>query len=248
MTQDDFYTFHINAYSPETIPLARLAEYMAALAEVYGEKQSVHFQGLSKGSTRIISRVQREAAPKVRENVVRARAPLSHSGPSPAFKRLDDMLRSDNADGSLYRGDATVLTFPGGRAVRPPKMGPFTQPIEMDGVLVRVGGKDQTAHAIIEDESGETWSFEVSREIARQLAHHLFEKPVRLIGTGRWFRDEEGRWQASALRASDFEVLGDSSLSEVVARLREVARDSTALGHDPIASLLDQRRSDKGPH
>ncbi|HHW4684702.1 MAG TPA: hypothetical protein ACQGQG_05155 [Xylella sp.] len=39
------------------------------------------------------------------------------------------------------------------------KLGPFTQDVIKDGVLIRIEGKDKSAHAIIEESDGNTWSF-----------------------------------------------------------------------------------------
>lgn len=247
MIDEDIYTFHIDAYSPETIPMSRLAEYMLALAEMYGETEKVHFQGLRSGSTQILSRVEREAAPKVRQNLIRAAA--SGAGDhGTAYKTLNDLLRSDNAEARLIRAGENVLDFPGRRMPRPAKIGPFTQPIEKDGVLVRIGGKDQSAHAIIEDSEGCTWSFEVTRELARELAGLLYGPPIRLVGTGRWFRDEEGNWQHRDLKAGHFYPLNADTLSEVVARIRTLPQ-TWDLSNDPLAALRALRDDDHGgPH
>ena len=37
------YRFKIDAYTPQTMPLVRLAEYMAELAQLLGEPTAVHF-------------------------------------------------------------------------------------------------------------------------------------------------------------------------------------------------------------
>lgn len=240
MIEDDIYTFCIDAYTPDTIPMARLAAYMAELAAMFGEKDSVHFKRLEAGSTRLLSRVEREAAPKVRNNLANA-ASGEDSDATKSFKKLNEMLRDDNAEGALIRGKSNVLNFPGRKAVRPPKLGPFNQGVVKDGVLVRIGGKDKSAHAIIEDSDGCTWSFEVSRELAKELAHQLFGKPLRLTGYGRWFRDEEGRWQYSSLKATSFQVLDDASLADVVGRIRAFPKDTWNLGVDPIEMLRSLR-------
>ena len=244
MIEDDIYTFRIDAYTPDTIPMARLAEYMGALANVFGEKSSVHFKGLANGSTKVVARVQREAAPKVRDNVSNAIAGDRQTDPAKAYKLVNVMLRDDNAAATLDRGDSNVLNFPGTKMLRPPKLGPFNQAVEKDGVLVRIGGKDKSAHAIIEDGDRVTWSFEVTRELAIELAHHLFGKPIRLAGTGRFFRDDEGQWQHTALRATDFHALNADSLADVVGRIRRLPVNTWKSGTDPM-TLLRSLREDE---
>lgn len=241
MAGDDIYTFRIAAYSPDTIPMGRLGQYLAELADVFGERDSVHFKALETGSTRILTRVRHEAVPKVRNNISGA-ASGDLPGPANAFKKLNDMLREDNADAQLRRGDTNIIDFPGCRAIRPAKLGPFTQGVVKDGVLVRVGGRDQTAHATIQDGDGNTWNFELSRDLARDLAPHLFGKPLRVSGSGRWFRDEDGQWQYSRLTADRFHVLDDADLATIVGRVRKLPaddRESTTGGVEMLRMLRD---------
>jgi hypothetical protein len=89
------YQFRIDAYSPATIPMARLAQYMAELAVLFGERDSVHFRGLTKGSTILNARIDREAVPKVRDRVMAVRA--GAGDPMRAFHALNKLLRADNA-------------------------------------------------------------------------------------------------------------------------------------------------------
>ena len=58
------YRFTIGAYSPDTIPMARLSEYMGDLASLLGEKGAVHFEGTEEGSTVLKASVETEAIPK----------------------------------------------------------------------------------------------------------------------------------------------------------------------------------------
>lgn len=240
MIEEDIYTFRIDAYTPDTIPMARLAAYMAELAAMFGEKDRVHFKGLKAGSTKLLSRVEREAAPKVRNNLANATSG-DEGEAAKSFKKLNEMLRDDNAEAKLVRGKSNILNFPGRKAVRPPKLGPFNHGVAKDGILVRIGGKDKSAHAIIEDGDGCTWSFEVSREMAKELAHYLFTKPLRLTGQGRWFRDEDGQWQYSTLKAAEFKVLDEASLLEVVGRVRGLPKETWKQGIDPIEMLRSLR-------
>jgi len=51
------YTLYVEAYTPETIPMARLAQYMQNLAAMLGHDAAVHFETLKPGSTQIVSRI-----------------------------------------------------------------------------------------------------------------------------------------------------------------------------------------------
>src|SRR5215468_3831317 len=96
-------TFRISAWTPDTLPMKRLAEYMAELTRLFGEADHVHFSRLRKGSVGLAVKVQYEAVPKVRErikaaNLLPADAPEDVVAP---FRKLNKMLAEDNAVGKI---------------------------------------------------------------------------------------------------------------------------------------------------
>jgi hypothetical protein len=237
------YEFYIDVYSPKSIPMARLAAYLTELAMLLGNRERVHFSGLKEGSTRVLTMVEREAVPKVRarlQNAADKEAPEDIRKP---FSRIDEMLREDNAIGRITRGNSNVIRFPGREAVRPPRMGPFTQQGEIDGVLVRIGGQDSTAHAMIEAADGKTVSCFVSRELAIQMAPYIYGTPLRLSGSARWERTESGEWSLINFRAKEFHVLNAESFSAVVGRLRSVAARWKP-EDDPLSLIKELREAD----
>ena len=93
MSKDKEFIFKINAYTPDTIPMARLAEYMAELATLLGEKPHVHFKGVFEGSTNVATIIEHEAEQKVRE---RLRLVKNNEGPTEAlnaFKSINKKLK-----------------------------------------------------------------------------------------------------------------------------------------------------------
>ncbi|WP_282277192.1 hypothetical protein [Stenotrophomonas sp. PS02297] len=242
MLDDDRYVFRIDAFTPETIPMARLAAYMAELAAMLGEEGNVHFEKITKGSAKLAVKVERPAVTKVRNNVNEARMGVRGTR-GDRYRKLNEMLRSDNAEGTLKLNNSNILAFPGRKEPRPPKLGPFTQAFSRDGQLVRIGGKDKTAHASIQDAEGQTWSFEVSRGLARELAPHLFEGVIRLTGTVRATRNDDGEWSYDGLKAHQFEELRAESLMDTLGRIRALSSSETWLP-DAWQRLAQERDDD----
>jgi hypothetical protein len=241
------YEFHIDAYTPTTIPMARLAQYLSELAALIGQTERVHFTRLKSGSVQIVAKVEREAAPKVRVRLQNALDPEAPPDVRRPYIRLDEMLRADNAVAKLMRGSANIVRFPGRTGARSPRMGPFTEQAEVDGRIVRIGGTDDTAHALIEDGEGEVWSAECTRELAIQLAHYLYGDPLRLSGNARWERDEAGKWELLSFRAKDFHPLLAEDLATALNTLRRIdaqwKRDE-----DPTALLRQLREGSEEAH
>jgi len=217
------FRFKIDAYSPEKIPMARLAAYMAELASLLGEEASVHFRRLEKGSTVIVHAVEKEAVPKVRARALAVRRGDGTQEAMRAFQAINKLLREDNAVGSLRdkKQTAKILQFPG-RLEATEKFTAVRQQGSIDGILNSVGGKDDTVHLRLQDHAGNQISgCHTSRTLGKELGKRLFES-VRLFGRGRWNRDDEGVWTLEDFKVENFEPLDDAPLSDALAALRAI--------------------------
>jgi hypothetical protein len=240
--KDETYIFRIDRFTPATLPMSRLAEYLVELAKLLGFTDSVHFKELRKGSVQVVSAIEAEALPKVRDRLQSLHAPEPPEDVKKAFEAIDEFLERDNAVGSIKRGSATILKFPGRERPRPPRIGPFTQPTELEGQLVRIGGRDETAHGTLVDAEGRGWSILMRRDQARELAQLLYGPPIRISGAGKWTREQTGAWELEYLRVQAWERLSEDSLRETVARLREIEGSDWSKESDPAAVLGKIRR------
>ena len=202
--------------------MARLAEYMRHLAGIFGESAAVHFVRLEQGSTVVVSKVEREAVPKVRRRVVSVRRGEAPSDGMRAYNAINKLLREDDGVALLkeQQKTSTIIRFPG-REEAEETFPAVRQHGSIDGVVVRIGGKDQTIHVILESEGEQISGCYTDRRIAKELAHKFLE-PVRLFGRGRWKRDNDGRWALLDFKIESFESLVDIPLSEAVTGLRDI--------------------------
>ncbi len=243
----DEYELWLDAYTPETIPMNRLAEYLAALSKLLGHQASVHFSHLANGSTCAIAKVEREAAPKIAIRVAHASSGAAANDAVAAFNEINKLLRLDNAVGQLkhrpYAGvESVVIKFPGREAPIPERFGPIKEAAEVDGELVRIGGRDTSAHATIVDADGTSWSAELSRELAQRIAPYLYKGPVlRVNGEARWEREESGQWKLLGFKMNDFSVLEDVDLNHITQKLRAL-RDSGWAEHTDIDASINRLR------
>lgn len=241
--------FYIDAYSPETIPMAKLAEYMADFAALLGKDNAVRFAGLQKGSTKIAARIEYEDLPKVtaRLNDVRRGNPTKDM--AKVFDQIDDRLANDNAVGRIYidgaDGAVALLAFPGRTRQKPQSYGPFNQEGHLDGILISVGGKDESISLRLQNGDTTYTNCDTTRHIARELGKHLFE-PLRIHGTGRWTREANGKWTLLRFRVHRFDVLKTDNLSDTVSTLRSITGSKWKDVVDPLAELENLRRDDEG--
>lgn len=238
------YKFEIDAFTPSTIPMARLAEYVADLAKMFGNNSYVHLARIETGSTVPVVLVDWEAEPKVRD---RLKAIRNHEGPDEAqqaAKDLDRRLLQDNAKAVLV--DPTggkVLRFCGRENATKLEFGPISQPGMFQGIPIKVGGENDPVPVHLEDGKDKTIVL-AKRSLAKEMAQHLFTSVVRVEGTGRWMRHTDGEWEMLSFQASSFKVIGDASIRENIDDLRDVPAEWKKLS-DPLAELEQIRRGSK---
>jgi hypothetical protein len=253
---DDEYEFWLDAYTPETIPMERLAKYMAALAKMLGNESSVHFARLEAGSTQKIFRVEKEAARKVFDRLEEvAKGEAANDDATSAFNDVNKLLRDDNAVGRLSRktpnspSSAVILRFLGRELPEPPTYGPFNDVAVVEGELIRIGGRDTSAHATIVDPEGKAWSCEMDRQLAQRMAPYLYKGPVlRVKGEARWKRLENAKWSLLSFKLEDFDVLSEDTLESVTERLRELRKTDWDNVDDVDAFITASRGESDGLH
>jgi hypothetical protein len=164
-----------------------------------------------------------------------------------AYRTINNKLREDNGSGVIFRDPkAEIIRFPGREIVEQVTFGAFNQEGSLDGVVIRVGGRQEFVPVHLE--SGEIiyTSCEASRPVAKLLAQHIFSSEIRVHGTGRWFRSEDGHWVLDRFRISHFDILRDAPLSSVVAGLRQVKGSEWETLSDPWSELEKIRRGSNG--
>lgn len=242
MDKSSRYRLRITAYTPETIPMSRLACYMQELANLLGNGPHVHFGGLLKGSTIVRADVEAPCASAVEARLSKARLDDGPTDLRKAYQAIESLLKADGARGTLsLEGGGNVLKFLGCDAPTVETIGPIREASVLEGELIRVGGKDRTVHALLLGADGREYKISTTdRELARSLAGQLFTQ-VRVSGIGSWFRDESGTWNLDSLSLQSFEPIEDRSLLEAVAELRAVRGSGWENMPDPLTALKTLR-------
>jgi hypothetical protein len=236
------YRFKIDIFSVDTLPMFRLADYMAELARLFGEKDLVHFSRLEPGSAVLVSVIDEPAAPKVQERLQKVSEGGAPQDAIKAFNALDTMLAKDNAVAVLISSDnSNVIKFPGRTRPKPVRYGPFREHGSLDGVLIRIGGRDETIPLWLKSGDIE-YHCQVRLDVAKRIARYYLGPPVRVYGSGKWVREENGSWVLQQFDVDDFEVLDDSPLTDVVRKLRAVEGGSWGEGDDAVSDILGLRR------
>ena len=231
--------FPIDIFSPDTMPMARLAEYMQGFAALLGYRDSVHFRRVEPGSAVLVAQVEPQDEPKVRERVQRVSKHVGPKDAADAYRKLDGMLRDDNAVGEVVDADGEkLIEFPGRAKKQFDVVGPVAEHGTLDGIPIVVGGQRDPVPVHLEDRDGTIHHCEARRDVAKRLAKYLFEQPVRVQGLGRRLRDKSGKWEMQGFRIHDFSLLRERSLDESIGQLKQAHEKSDwSKSEDPLAEL-----------
>ena len=232
------YYFTIDALAPDSLPMARLAEYIADLARLFGQTDRVHFDRVALGSAVLVQHVEGNYDAQVRERLRAASDPEGVPGDVAAVvESINRRLDKDGATGRLSdEHDDQIIYFPGRDRPVPRTFGPFKQLCAFDGVLIRIGGKDDTVPVHLRAGT-KIHICNTDRDMARRLAPHLYGGTLRVWGDGRWVREPSGRWKLIWFDISKFVLLNDAPIDEVVERLREVKGSGWKQIDDPLAEI-----------
>lgn len=236
------HRFKIDAFTPETLPMERLAEYMAQFAILLGEGERVHFVKLEKGSAVLVASAEPQAEPKVERRLLEIRQGTGDPAALKAVKQLDDMLANDNAVGQILdEKGIEIITFPGRTRPKSLEFGPFREDGVLEGVVIRVGGKDDSVPVWLEDRSI-IHKCTASVEMSKELSGYYRGPLLRVRGSGRWIRETSGAWRMLVFDIKAYEVLDDTPLAEVVKRLQGVK--GADWGEDTADELTKLRKGE----
>jgi hypothetical protein len=240
MTRGRERRFKIDVYTPETLPMERLAEYMLQFARLLGEPERVHFLDVESGSAVLRARVEEVALPKVERRLFDASRGQGDVVALRALQSLDDMLAEDNAIGQLLdEVDAEIIAFPGRDRPKPLEYGPFREDGVLEGVVIKVGGKGASVPIWLRDGDTVYKNCTARRPLARKLAKHYDASILRVSGSGSWVRLSTGAWLMRSFEIKDFQVLDDAPLADVIKRLHDV--QGADWGDDPLTDLARLR-------
>lgn len=223
----------LEGFTPETIPMSRLAEYMQQLARLLGEEPSVHFVRIERGSVALVANADLGASGKVASRIGAVRRGSAPRDAMAAHSAINSMLETDRAAASLKQGGAIVLRFRGAKSSTP-----AAAEIEDHGSLVgdlyQLAKSRNGYQARLQVKGGAVFCA-ATEQAAMDMRNLLFER-VRVHGKGLWRRGDDSAWSPT-----DFTILGAKKVER--AKLRGAVDSLRALPigwqDDPLQYITD---------
>jgi len=218
------FEFRIDAFSVDTMPMRRLADYVSDLATAIGEEENVHLHSIESGSVILDMRIDPDAEPRVRERIRDIKNNNISSTVRVAVERLNKKLKEDRASAVLSDNrHRNILSFPD--VFQLELLGPIKQNGSIDGIPIRVGGKFESVPVHIESLDKEVQICQARRELAKEIASHIFQDVIRVEGVGSWYRLPSGRWEIQSFQIHDYRVIGDIDLDTSIHKLQAIEFD-----------------------
>ncbi len=235
--------------TPYTMPLARLALYLMDLAQLLGHNESVHLMKVDEGSAEPVFYVDPDEESRVILQVRNAQKGMGPRNANRAYKKLDSKLRHDNATGRIIdpAKKADIIEFPGNKANLPEIYENIRERASVTGLLKRVGGFDNTIPIHLLRKDGAILYCEANDNIAQQLAHGYYAKPVRIHGIATYSRGNEGKWKMENFKIQSFDEapLIDESFTETMDKLRAIEGNEWAEVANPLDELQRMRHGEE---
>jgi len=240
-------SFVIPGYTPETMPLNRLIEYLQQMAVVLGDPENLHLIDIRRSSTAPVLRTPIATALVARERAQRVQRGEGTRRQTDAYNKIRYMLRRDAA-AAVQPQRPALLTTPNRVLLEIPVAPDSTGAIEglrqfttIDGQLMRIGGAGEVAALQVQSLEGQVLSgFTAKRALAKEMAMLLYE-PIRLSGVGQWCRNENGKWLLDRMLVQSYERLEDEDIVLTLERLRSL---NVEWPEDAWDRLANEREAD----
>jgi hypothetical protein len=236
------YALILKGITPSKLPMAKLADYLRDWAGLLGEGNNPIFRGVVRGSVELRSKVADSRKVEAKVRLIQAKT-QTDAGAARYVESLNRSMVRDGLSGFVenQQGDVILeLNQTPKRQAEREYVVPDTGTI--DGVVVSIGGIDDTVHVRIQEASGAVWSVALrDMQVARRFAACFRSDPIRVMVHGTWKRTAEGAWEPHNLFADGFEELDDSSARAVMDSLRAIPGNGWSDMDDPVAFWKDVR-------
>ena len=118
----------------------------------------------------------------------------------------------------------------------------LVQPSSADGVVIKIGGKDETIPVMLRNTEGKIINCQIRGTAnAKNLARYYLEGPIRVHGNGKWLRNAAGVWALESLLIQTWEELDTAPLDEVLAKIGKVAGNGWRAMDEPLLEWRKMR-------
>jgi hypothetical protein len=234
------FSWVVKGWTRQTIPMARLAEYIRELSKLLGQETKIHLMSLEDSSLALVSKTEQPIdGGKIDARVSAVRRGEGAIDATRAYANLNEMLANDNGSARLYRGTAVVINFPG-KVPAEPALIEVQDYGSVTGYLYMLYQQKDAYLARLRIDSDTTLRCFCTEDVLPQLKETLFDT-VRVSGSGRWGRTISGIWQPVNLTIEEVQKINRAPFREAIDSLRRI---DIQWPDDPLGYLLELNEED----
>lgn len=245
MTDKTQISFRISALTPDSLPMKRLAEYLSFLAVMYGNDNEVHFKGVRKGSAVLVAEAFSDVVDGIEQRLRLINTSETDDKAQRAYNDVNRLLQEDHSTAYVARPKfGKIITFPGAKQQRGRDPISVVQPVTIDGVVIRIGGRDETIPVVVQDMEGNNISCTIKgKQNAKELSKYYLGDTIRITGIGRLTRGEDGIWKMSDVVINSYYPISNEPLDKIFSDLRSIEGNGWKSLDNPIATWKKIRGS-----
>lgn len=245
MTNKIQIKFRISSLTPDTLSMGRLAQYLACLAGMYGNDNDVRFKGVRKGSAVLVAEAFPDVVDSIEHRLRLINTSETDDKAQRAYNDVNRLLQEDHSTAYVTRPKSgKIITFPGGKQQR--RIDPISvmQPVTIDGVVIRIGGKDETIPVVVQDMEGNNIPCTIKgKQNAKALSKYYLGETLRITGTGKLTRNEDGVWRMSNVIIESYYPISDEPIDKIFNDFRAIEGNGWKSLKNPIATWKKMRGS-----
>ncbi len=240
MKETTRYTFRIEGFTPETMPLKRLLAYYSEIAKMLEVDDHLHLTGVLEGSHRSTLVVDPNHESELRKRIAEIKEGTAPKAAIKAHDTINEMLCEDETSGGVFdESERNVIPFPGRRPERE-AIYRIRDAATFTGKLYHIAETNEGVNVRVRTEAYGVVACKTTLDIGKELRGHLFGT-VKVRGHGIWTRTGDGKWSIDDFSLIDFAPVSMADLRETVDRLRAL---DIEWPDDPIQAIRNIEEKD----
>jgi hypothetical protein len=123
-----------------------------------------------------------------------------------------------------------------------PEIWTITQAGSVDGVIIKIGGNEETIPVLLRDQEGKLANCYIRGHAnAKNLARHYLGQPLRVHGTGTWLRMPQGKWELESLLIQSWEELDSTPANDIFHQLGQIEDNGWRSMEQPLLKWRKMR-------
>jgi len=239
------YRWILEGFTPDTIPMRRLAEYMLQVSKLFGSEEKIRFERVENNCVALVNKVPAAHSGKIQSRIRAIGRGEGSFDAKSANSRINQMLYEDEASARIKTNGAIILRFPG-NVIPEAADASMSGPASLTGYFYSLsenqkGEVKAKLRIVSSDNKSRTVDAVCDSALADNVKALLFNH-VRVTGVAEWFRTDKGEWRAENIKVNNATKINTANLQTAVQNIRSA---NVKWSKDPLKFQNELEADDK---